>query len=225
MALTLEKIEAKLAELFGMKEKVDKLETTSATSAQLTAEIDARKASEAKVLDLEAKLAKVSAGTPPPPADDKDANPHADAIAALEKAITVLKATSPAPEKDDKDTEDSAKAEDDADTSDDAEAKDCMAKKNHFQVLAVRSRQFARKQAYKDAMTKKVGALTLKKAVTAEIAKLGMAAPLAMRKDGKNPLLTEKSSRQRAHKLTASGFNEQPLVAQMNQALGRTVRN
>jgi hypothetical protein len=36
-----------------------------------------------------------------------------------------------------------------------------------------------------------------------------------------NPLLAEKSSPQRAHKLTASGFNADPLVAQMNQALGR----
>ena len=177
-------------------------------------------------LEAEIKALKPAAGTPPPPKeDDKDANPHADAIAALEKAITVLKATSPAPEKDDADTEKDAKAEDDADTADDAEAKDCMAKKNHFQVLAVRSRQFARKQAYQASMTKKIGALTLKKAVTAEIAKLGMAQPLAMRKDGKNPLLSEPSSRARAHKLTASGFNELPQIAALNAALGRNVRN
>lgn len=198
-----------------------------ADAETLNKEIEARKASDAKVLELEAqvKALKPVAGTPPPPADDKDANPHADAIAALEKAITVLKATSPAPEKDDKDTEGDAKAEDDADTSDDAEAKDCMAHKNHFQVLAVRSRQFARKQAYQISMTKKVNAIGLKKAVTAEMAKLGMQAPLAMRKDGKNPLLAEASSRSRAHKLAASGFNEQPLIVAMNAAYGRNVRN
>lgn len=215
--------------LVGVESDVTALKTGTpkAEAESLNKEIEARKASDAKVLALEAEIAKLKpvAGTPPPPADDKDANPHADAIAALEKAITVLKATSPAPEKDDKDTEDSAKAEDDADTSDDAEAKDCMAHKNHFQVLAVRSRQFARKQAYQISMTKKVNAIGLKKAVTAEMAKLGMQAPLAMRKDGKNPLLAEASSRSRAHKLAASGFNEQPAIVAMNAALGRNVRN
>jgi hypothetical protein len=223
--MTLAEISAQLKELLGLKEKVTALEGSSATAAQLTAEVEARKASDAKVLELEGKLAKVSATAPPPPADGKDANPHADAIAALEKAITVLKATSPAPEKGDKDTEGDAKAEDDADSADEAEAEDAMAKKNHFQVLAVRSRQFARKQAYKDAMTKKVSAITMKKAVTAEIARLGMAAPLALNKDGKNPILAEASSRRRAHKLTASGFNEMPSVAALNAQLGRAVRN
>jgi hypothetical protein len=221
--MTLAEITAKLNELLGLKDKVTALETGSATAAQLTAETEARKASESKVTALEAELAKVKAAAPP--VKDEPAPDHSAAIEALEKAITVLKATAPAPEKDDKETEDDAKAEGDADSADDAEAKECMAKKNFAQVKAVRQRQLERKSAYVPKMIKKVNAITTKKAVTAEIARLGIPMPLATRKDGKNPLLAEKSSRGRAHKLTASGFNDQPAVAALNISLGRVVRN
>jgi hypothetical protein len=43
----------------------------------------------------------------------------------------------------------------------------------------------------------------------------------ATAKKSVNPLLAEKSSPQRAHKLTASGFNEMPSVAALNSQLGR----
>lgn len=222
--MTLAEIAAKLT---GLTDKITGLETDKATaSTALAAETTARTAMETKLTEVTAELAKVKAATPPPAKEGAtDENPHAAAIDALEKAITVLKATSPAPEKDDKDTEAEAKAEDDGDTADDAEAKDCMAKKNFFQVLAIRSKQFSRKQAFVSSMTKKVSAIQRKKEVTAEIARLGIPMPLAMKKDGKNPLLSETSSRQRAHKLTAGAFNEQPSIAALNQSLGRVVRN
>lgn len=212
----------------GMEADVTALKTKTPSSdpVALAGEIQARVKLENDFTALKGQLTAALAAVPPPKKEGEgDDNPHAAAIEALEKAITVLKATSPAPEKDDKDTEGDAKAEDDADAADDAEAKECMAKKNFLQVLAVRNRQFARKGAYVPKMVAKVKAITLKKDVTAEIAKLGIQLPLAMRKDGKSPLLAEKSSRQRAHKLTASGFNEQPSVAALNQSLGRVVRN
>ena len=216
------------AQITGLSGKLSALEADKATAATaLAAETTARTGLEAKLTEVTAELARVKAATPPPGkgTEDPDANPHAAAIEALEKAITVLKATSPAPEKDDKDTEDDAKAESDADSADDAEAKECMAKKNFDQVKAVLERKFARKSAYVPKMIAKVNAIAIKKGVTAEVAKLGIPMPLAMRKDGKNPILAEPSSRGRAMKLIASGFNEQPAVAALNASLGRVVRN
>lgn len=215
------------AQITGLTGKLNALEADKASAtAALTAESTARTALETKLTEVTAELAKVKAATPPPAKDDDpDANPHAAAIDALEKAITVLKATSPAPEKDDKETEDDSKAEADADGGDDAEAKECMAKKEFFKVLAIRSKQFSRKQAFNVSLTKKINAIQRKKDVTAEIARLGIPMPLAMKKDGKNPLLAEKPSRQRAQKLTAGAFNEQPSIAALNASLGRVVRN
>lgn len=215
------------AQITGLSGKLTALEADKATATSaLAAESTARTALETKLGEVTAELAKVKAATPPPAKEGAaDENPHAAAIDALEKAITVLKATSPAPEKDDAETEGDAKAEGDADSSDDAEAKDCMAKKEFFKALAIRSKQFSRKQAFNASLTKKVNAITRKKEVTAEIARLGIPMPLAMKKDGKNPILAEASSRQRAHKLTAGAFNEQPAIAALNVALGRTVRN
>lgn len=208
------------ADITGLKTK-----TPSSDPTALANEIAARAKLESDFTALKGDISKAIAATPPPAKDDADANPHAAAIDALEKAITVLKATSPAPEKDDKDTEDDAKAEGDADGADDAEAKECMAKKNFAGVKAVRERQLTRKSAYVPKMITKINAITTKKLVTAEISKLGIPMPLAMRKPGENPLRAEKSSRNRAHKLTASGFNDQPAVAALNSALGRVVRN
>lgn len=217
-----------LAKVTGLEGKITALETDKATTATaLAAETTARLATETKLAEVTAELGKIKAAAPPPPANkgEPDENPHADAIAALEKAITVLKATSPAPEEDDKDSKEDAKAEDGADTADDAEAKECMARKDFPKVLAIRQKQLDRKQARVPVFAKKIQANFMKKSIVAEAAKLGIPLPLAMRKPNENPLRAEKSSRGRAHKLTASGFNSDPTVAALNTALGRAVRN
>ena len=93
------------AQITGLSGKLSALEADKATAATaLAAETTARTGLEAKLTEVTAELARVKAATPPPGkgTEDPDANPHAAAIEALEKAITVLKATSPAPEKDDK---------------------------------------------------------------------------------------------------------------------------
>ena len=214
-----ENLTALAADVTALKSKAPSSDPTA-----LANEVTARLKLESDFTALKGEFNKALAAVPPPE-KGADENPHAAAIAALEKAITVLKATAPAPEKDDKDTEDTAKAENDSDTADDTEACAARTAKDFSKVLAIRTAQFSRKQAYVPKMAAKISAITLKKSVTAEIAKLGILLPLAMKKDGKNPIREEAPSRSRAHRLAASGFNEMPAIAALNSSLGRAVKN
>ena len=189
------------AQITGLSGKLSALEADKATAATaLAAETTARAGLEAKLTEVTAELARVKAATPPPAkgTEDPEANPHAAAIEALEKAITVLKATSPAPEKDDKDTEGDAKTENDADTADDAEAKECMAKKNYAQVKAIRQRQYDRKLAFIPRFAEKVNAKVIQKKVIAQLASLGMKTPLALPVAGQNGATKEDAARAQA---------------------------
>lgn len=219
--MTLAEITAKLTGLSADLESL-KADKASAQSA-LAAEVEARKGLETKLSEAQAELARIKAAAPPAKDDNEEASVN-DAIKALENAITVLKGIAGQGASQEKDDEE--KAEDGADAMDDEEAKKASASKNFRKVLAIRAAQHERKKTFAAKRGEKVQAAKIEKIVTekvtAQIASLGIPAPLALNKDGKNPIRAEKpDGRKRAHRLIATGFSEQTAVASLSASLGR----
>lgn len=221
--------------LTGMEADVTALKskTPSTDPVALTKEIEARVKLENEFSALKAEMLKAVAGTPPPPkkGDGDEENPHAAAIDALQKAITVLKATSPMPAKDEE-KDDDMKAEDASDMTDDEEAKSCATAKDFSKVLAIRSAQFARKSKFVSAqaakpVAKKAFDEAVKKGVINQIAAMGIPM-LTMRNPDEDDLRKQKPATAKeadihARALVRRGFNEQPAVMALNAQLGRKV--
>lgn len=209
-----------LAKVTGLESRFTNLEADKvALQSELKAESNSRKTLEASLAVAQAELAKIRAAAPPAKEDGEEEKTVTDAIKALENAITVLKGIAgqgEAPAEGD----DEAKAEGDSDMSDDMEAKKEASAKNWKNVLAIRNKQFSRKQLFASKRT--VTTAKVEKMVVDRIAALGITTPLALNKDGKNPLRAQKpDGGKRATALVRNGFNEQPAVAALNQMLGR----
>jgi hypothetical protein len=214
-----------LAKVTGLETQINADKQAAATA--LAAETQARAALEAKLTEANAEIARVTALAPPPAKKEGEGEVDPpdikDAIDTLEKAIANWKKIAGAEGSDD----DESKAEDSSDMANDEEAKAAMASKKYSKVLAIRSAQAIRRQAFAQ---KRQTAKAIQAGITKGIAALGIPTPLALNKDGANPLRAQKptdlrSALKHSHAMISGGFNEQPAVAALNKELGRAVRN
>jgi hypothetical protein len=218
-----------LAKFTGLDAEMATLKASLTTSATaLSTEVQARAALEIKLKASEslataqaatiAELTKAAAAVPAVDPDEEKGK--SDAQGMLEAVLEFIKGLIGTPGADDPD----AKADGDMDAAEDTEAKNALAKGHKAVAVAIRAKTVQRKvKAFQKNFIPKAA---LPKEVAKQISALGIPAPLALNKDGQNPIRAEvPDGRKRAHKLIASGFNEQPAVAALNLSLGRNVRN